>query len=284
MGRLFDEEEETRRSIDSERSAPLFDDDYDTDPLAASTHSLGTDSQSGFNDATQNQAIKSMEAALNDIITNDPGNANLGDVKYIDSESAGSFSVDRGLKSPRSTGDLGRLDNRTDDNKAKPSIASLGLVDQSSRMGVFDDELFPDQQKFLEDEYDEPPETDVKDPADEVQEAAPGDLGLTEAIEALSADIEKLAAQDAVIDALTRKADLTNNTAELRILRKSKASIQREIHRKEMQRQQYIIQESDNSLYGRSTVRIQSIVVGKEEDGREYAMCMSILPASCFAL
>jgi sorting nexin-25 len=284
MGKLFDEEEETRRSIDSERSAPLFDDDYDTDPLAASTHSLGTDSQSGFNDATQNQAIKSMEAALNDIITNDPGNANLGDVKYIDSGSAGSFSVDRGLKSPRSTGDLGRLDNRTDDNKAKPSIASLGLVDQSSRMGVFDDELFPDQQKFLEDEYDEPPETDVKDPADEVQEAAPGDLGLTEAIEALSADIEKLAAQDAVIDALTRKADLTNNTAELRILRKSKASIQREIHRKEMQRQQYIIQESDNSLYGRSTVRIQSIVVGKEEDGREYAMCMSILPASCFAL
>jgi sorting nexin-25 len=280
MGKLFDDEEEPRRSIDSERSAPLFDDDYDTDPLAASTQSLGAESQSGFNDATQTQAIKSMEAALNDIITNDTGNANLGDAKNIDSGSALSFGVDQRLKSPRSTGDLGRLENRTDDNKAKPNLASLGLVDQSSRIGVFDDELFPDQQRFLEDEYEESAETD-KDPADEVQEAAPGDLGLTEAIEALTADIEKLAAQDAVIDALTRKADLTNNTAELRILRKSKASIQREIHRKEMQRQQYIIQESDNSLYGRSTVRIQSIVVGKEEDGREYAMCMSILPAFC---
>ncbi|KAF7158113.1 hypothetical protein CNMCM6106_004435 [Aspergillus hiratsukae] len=272
MGKLFDDEEPPRRSIDSERSAPLFDDDYDTDPLAASTQSLGAESQSGFNDATQNQAIKSMEAALNDIITNDPGNANLGDAKNIDSGSALSFSVDQPRKSPRSTGDLGRLENRMDDNKAKPNLASLGLVDQSSRIGVFDDELFPDQQRFLEDEYEEPAETEDKDPADEVQEAAPGDLGLTEAIEALTADIEKLAAQDAVIDALTRKADLTNNTAELRILRKSKASIQREIHRKEMQRQQYIIQESDNSLYGRSTVRIQSIVVGKEEDGREYAM------------
>jgi hypothetical protein len=36
---------------------------------------------------------------------------------------------------------------------------------------------------------------------------------------------------------------------ELRILRKSKASLQREIRRKELQRQQYIVQESDNSLY-----------------------------------
>jgi sorting nexin-25 len=94
------------------------------------------------------------------------------------------------------------------------------------------------------------------------------------AISVLTTDIDKLTTQDSVVEALTRKAELTNNTAELRILRKSKASIQREIHRKEMQRQQYIIQESDNSLYGRSTVRIKSIVVGKEEDdGREFAMC-----------
>jgi sorting nexin-25 len=104
-------------------------------------------------------------------------------------------------------------------------------------------------------------------------------LGLTEAIEALTVDIDKLTSQDAVVEALTRKAELTNNTAELRILRKSKASIQREIHRKEMQRQQYIIQEGDNSLYGRSTIRIKSIMVGNEPtDGREFVMCKSILP------
>jgi sorting nexin-25 len=40
-----------------------------------------------------------------------------------------------------------------------------------------------------------------------------------------------------------------------------------------LQRQQYIVQESDNSLYGRATVFIQSIMVGTEEDGKEYAMC-----------
>ncbi|KAL4896372.1 PXA domain-containing protein [Aspergillus ambiguus] len=267
MGKLFDDDESPRRSIESQRSAPLFDDDYDTDPLAMSTQSLGKDSQNGDSETNQTQVIETMEAALNDIITNEPKNTRIEDLKNIDSPTSRLSSNER---SPRTSAESARQEYRPED-KTKPSIASLGLIDQSSRLGVFSDDLFPDQQKFIEDEYEEPIGAD-KDPADEVHEAAPGDLGLTEAIESLTVDIDKLASQESVVDALTRKAELTNNTSELRILRKSKASIQREIHRKEMQRQQYIIQESDNSLYGRSTVQIKSIVVGKEEDGREFAM------------
>ncbi|KAL2802810.1 PXA domain-containing protein [Aspergillus granulosus] len=259
MGKLFDDDEPARRSIDSERSAPLFDDDYDTDPLAMSTQSLNR--ENGESEINENKVIENMEAALNDIITNEPNNGRLEELS----------ANDPGQKSPRSSLELSKAESRGDD-RLKPSIASLGLVDKSSRRGVFDDDLFPEQQKYLEDEYEEPDGADGKDSADEVHEAAPGDLGLTEAIEALTVDIEKLGSQEAVVDTLTRKAELTNNTAELRILRKSKASIQRELHRKEMQRQQYMIQESDNSLYGRSTIRIKSIVVGKEEDGREYAL------------
>lgn len=266
MGKVLNDDESPRRSLDSERSAPLFDDDYDTDPLAMSTQSLGRESQNGENEANQNQVIETMEAALNDIITNEPKNNRLDELKSNDSPSRFS-SNERYPQSPRSSAESTRADD-----KIKPNIASLGLVDQPSRLGVFADDLFPDPHKFIEDEYEEHADIDDKDPADEVHEAAPGDLGLTEAIEALTAEIEKLGSQESVVDALTRKAELTNNTAELRILRKSKASIQREIRRKEMQRQQYMIQESDNSLYGRSTVRIKSIVVGKEEDGREFAM------------
>ncbi|OJJ49541.1 hypothetical protein ASPZODRAFT_138929 [Penicilliopsis zonata CBS 506.65] len=270
-GKLFDEEQSPRRSMDSERSAPLFDDDYDTDPLAMSTQSLGNNSQNGDQEARQSRVIETMEAALNDIITSEPKIGRVETTKIGDAPpSADLFGNERPGIFPRDSSELTRPDSRTEE-KAKPSIASLGLVDKSSRLGVFDEDLFPDQQNFLEDEYEEA-EHDDKDPADEVHEAAPGDLGLTEAIEALTVDIDKLVSQDSVIDTLTRKAELTNNTTELRILRKSKASIQREIHRKEMQRQQYIIQESDNSLYGRSTVRVKSIVVGKEEDGREFAM------------
>ncbi|KAJ5466886.1 hypothetical protein N7475_004638 [Penicillium sp. IBT 31633x] len=269
MGKLFDDDESPRRSMDSERSVPLFDVDYDTDNLATSTHSLGKDSQNGENDAgqSQSQVLETMEAALNDIITNEPKSSRIEDLK---ADAAGLLGAERPVCLPHSSSDVSQVDNRNE--RTRKSIASLGLVDHASRLGVFDDDLFPDQQKFIEDEYEEPDGVEYKDPADEVHEAAPGDLGLTEAIEALSVDIDKLAAQDAVVQALTRKAELTNNTAELRILRKSKASIEREMHRKEMQRQQYILQESDNSLFGRSTVSLKSIVVGKEDDGREFAM------------
>lgn len=274
MGTPLADEESPRRSLDSAHSTPLFDDDYDTDRLAASTQSLDKDAQYGENEANQHQIIRTMEAALNDIVTNEPKNSKLEDLRARDLGQSGLFGNDPAYDSPRSSGDSQRVEIFAGE-RSRPSIASLGLVDQRSRLGVFDDELFSDQQKFIEDEYEDPEGAGDKDLADEVHEAAPGDLGLTEAIEGLSAEIERLGSQESVVDALTRKAELTNNTAELRILRKSKASIQREIHRKEMQKQQYIIQESDNSLYGRSSVQIKSIVVGKEEDGREFAMCMS---------
>ncbi|KAL1896148.1 tRNA (guanine-N(7)-)-methyltransferase (tRNA(m7G46)-methyltransferase) [Sporothrix stenoceras] len=180
------------------------------------------------------------------------------------------------------------------DNAGKPSLASLGLVSAASRIGVFeDDDLFGDDQaKYLSDDEGDnnsdmagsglleggpaskDKERDGAGDSDEdgVHEAAPGDLGLVEAIAALSDDIDRLGAQDAVVDSLLKKAELTNNTAELRILRKSKASLQREIRRKELQRQQYALQETDNSLYGRATIIITSVQSGREEDtGKEYA-------------
>jgi sorting nexin-25 len=284
------EDNSSRRSFDAEGRPPLFDDDYDTDPLANSTYSLGKESQSGDNEAQQQQTevIEAMEAALNDIVTADPHSDKEDErpeekqedrepQSYLfNSPNSSLRSAKEAADSPRTSSDFPRLAPFMPGNeKPKPSIASLGLVNTSGRIGVFsDDDLFPDEEKFIEDEYaDEENPTEIPD-VEEIHEAAPGDLGLAEAISALSADIERLIAQESVVDTLTRKAELTNNTAELRILVKSKGSLQREIRRKEMQRQQYIVQESDNSLYGRSTIRIKSIMVGKEEDGREFALCM----------
>ncbi|PGG99127.1 hypothetical protein AJ79_08691 [Helicocarpus griseus UAMH5409] len=263
---------DVRRSLDSDR-APLFDDDPETDPLAASTQSIGRDSQYGEGgDADANGVIETMEAALNDIITNEPNESRLEEPKPTGSP-ASFLHSSREQDSSRSSSEFPHLDHSVTE-RTRPSIASLGLVNTSSRIGVFaDNDLFSDEEKFIEDEYADPEvKEDEKDPAEEIHAAEPGDLGLAEAISALTSDIEKLTAQEAVVDALTRKAELTNNTAELRILGKSKSSLQRELRRKEMQRQQYIIQESDNSLYGRSTVQIKSIMVGKEEDGREFAL------------
>lgn len=266
--KLFDDSDLPKRSGGS---TPLFDDGYDTDPLAHSTASLGHESGNG-EAMDQRQVIENMEAAMNNIMTDNPADDMMGfDDDTLFGSPVSATKSSKNFDSPRSSLDLPNIDLA---NKPKPSLAALGLVNTASRIGVFtDNDLFPDEEKFIEDEYADNEDDKDKDmDEDEIHEAAPGDLGLAEAIGALNNDIERLVAQEAVVDTLTRKAELTNNVAELRILNKSKASLQREIRRKELQRQQYIVQESDNSLYGRSSISIKSIVVGKEDDGREFAL------------
>ncbi|KAK1463800.1 hypothetical protein CCUS01_08214 [Colletotrichum cuscutae] len=263
-----------RRSFEEDVSTPLFDDDdFDQEGMMDSVASL--DQDAGKPPVPDTNVVQAMEEALNNIMEdNRPQTAEefreslFGADDQVDRSSL--FSGDN--ESLRGSLEMSRPAASSKETD-KPSLASLGLVSAASRIGVFvDDDLFGDEEKYLSDEGDDPEEEIKGDVEDEIQEAAPGDLGLAEAITALSNDIDRLIAQDAIVESLTKKADLTNNTAELRILRKSKASLQREIRRKELQRQQYVVQESDNSLYGRSTIKIKAIQVGKEDDGREFAL------------
>lgn len=107
--------------------------------------------------------------------------------------------------------------------------------------------------------------------SDLVHLAAPGNLRLLEEITKLTDEIQLLADQQAILEPLITKAELTNNITELRILRKSKASLEREISLKELQKQQYIVQENDNSLYGKLRVSIQSYIPGTEK-GKEFIL------------
>lgn len=95
--------------------------------------------------------------------------------------------------------------------------------------------------------------------------AAPGDLSLAEQIRTLDQTLENLAEQDVILSSLLRKAELTNNVGELKVLRRSKLSLEREMKSKEMQKQQFIVQENENSLYGKSRVNIQSCIFGNDE-------------------
>lgn len=263
-----DSEAPSRRSFDiAPERRPLFDDDLDSDPLARSTASLDSDRDpDNVTNGDNAQVVDALQAALNDIMEEGP-------------EDKDSLFSEPSLKSPQDTdsarGSLeivrGHSPMPHKKDKEKPSIASLGLVGDPARRSFLDEKIFAEEEKFLEDEREDSDANDKTD-EDEIHQAAPGDLGLAEAIDALTMDIEKLVTQESIIDSLTKKAELTNNTAELRILKKSKASIQREINRKELQRQQYIVQESDNSLYGRAIISIKSIMVGTDEEGKEFAL------------
>lgn len=282
---------DSRRSIDEDGGAPLFDDDdIGDDTLADSVQSL--DQEVPHQVLPDRHVVEAVEEALTSIMEDSrpPTAEDLRESLFGETEDNASslFTVPEAEAKPgsvdlprpnRGSMDSGRPPHSSHPSQQalkeaeKPSLASLGLVSAASRIGVFvDDDLFAEEDKFLSDEREDLDDGTQDEEVDEVHQAAPGDLGLAEAITVLTNDIDRLIAQEAIIDSLQRKAELTNNTAELRILRKSKASLQREIRRKELQRQQYVIQESDNSLYGRSTIQIKSIQVGREEDGKEFAL------------
>jgi sorting nexin-25 len=260
-----------RRSLDSSAPArlPLFDDDYDSDLMINSTASLDSEFGPLRQSSDNSKAVDALQAAMNDIMGTEPESSLFSDTALVSPQDNDSLRGSMELPRALSPGPL-MVQGK---DRPKPSISSLGLVGEPRTRGVFNDDLFGDEERFLEDEIDESHADQRITEEDEIHEAAPGDLGLAEAIDALTSDIERLVTQESIVDSLTSKAELTNNAAELRILRKSKSSLEREIHRKELQRQQYIVQESDNSLYGRATVFIQSIMVGTEPDGKEFAMC-----------
>lgn len=266
---------EPRRSLDDSSRKALFDDDVDDDRMVESITSLKSVESDG--EATEAKAVNAMKLALDDIVGEEDK-----DSLFSDSTGRQSFEINNAHGSSDQLKSAGSARSSVEQKRpnlsarpselGRPNIASLGLVGAPSSRGVFIDDLFGDEaQKFAEDEREDSDGATQSD-EDQVQEAAPGDLGLIEAIDALNADVEKLTAQKQIVDSLRAKAELTNNAAELRILKKSEQSLEREIKRKEMQKAQYIVQESDNSLYGRAAVAIKSVMVGREDDGHEYAL------------
>lgn len=168
-------------------------------------------------------------------------------------------------------------DSRYDDSQTGQRYSKL-FDDVSDESGTDNDSINFDsdtqtQSVSLLDEMSRGSSGGAGGPGDDIQVhlAAPGNLRLSEEILKLDEEIEKLVDQQYILEPLLKKAELTNNVAELKILKKSKVGLDREIISKELQKQQYIVQENDNSLYGKSRVNIQSYISGSEK-GKEFTL------------
>jgi len=149
-----------------------------------------------------------------------------------------------------------------DERKPEPLFDSVRVSEQPKRRAMFEDS---------------PPDAvDVEDVEDAEQEgslgpssyqlAAPGDLQLSYEISRLGENITNLEAQDAILDTLIKKAELTGDTQELRLLTKSKSSMTRELRQIQFQKQQYEQQEAANRLISdRTKVSILNSTTAEEE-------------------
>ncbi|KAJ6483907.1 PhoX domain-containing protein [Mycena vulgaris] len=116
------------------------------------------------------------------------------------------------------------------------------------------------------DEVDEDRQEESSERSGSFQLAAPGDLQLSYEIARLGDNIANLQSQEAILDTLIKKAELTGDTQELKLLNKSKSAMNRELRELQFQKLQYEQQESANRLFSdRTKVGIVSSTVGDEE-------------------
>ncbi|KAJ7751186.1 PhoX domain-containing protein [Mycena maculata] len=131
-------------------------------------------------------------------------------------------------------------------------------INGGKRRAMFDDDEV--------DEVDEDQQEEASERSGSFQLAAPGDLQLSYEIARLGDNIANLQSQEAILVTLIKKAELTGDTQELKLLNKSKSAMNRELRELQFQKLQYEQQESANRLFSdRTKVAIVSSTVGDEE-------------------
>lgn len=213
----------------------------------------------------QSQRIEAIQAALTDIIADE--NRYSSEAVKVERRVSAAESVD-GFMTRSITSDSGRLEN--------PLLSPINSDERTQRRRktwMFDD-AYEGETDQAEAEtrtgeghlrMDNTGSTSIA-----FEPALPGDLQLSYDIAKLTEKITKLQSQDVILDALMRKAELTGDGQELRILTKSKSAMARELRELTFQRAQYEQQEAENRLVpDRTKVAIVSSTSMTEEDGKQ---------------
>ena len=217
----------------------------------------------------QSQRIEAIQAALTDIIADE--NRYSSEALKVGRRVSVAESTD-GFMTRSITSDSGRLDNH-------PLSASISDERAQRRRKTW---MFDDAEEYSYEEETDQAETDTTvggghsrtestaSASMAFEPALPGDLQLSYDIAKLTEKITKLQSQGVILDALMRKAELTGDAQELRILTKSKSAMARELRELTFQRAQYEQQEAENRLVpDRTKVAIVSSANMTEEDGKQ---------------
>ncbi|GAA5906735.1 hypothetical protein JCM8208_006373 [Rhodotorula glutinis] len=254
--------------------------EVDRSPLfgaAAAEDAADDGAHSDDDDYVQVQTIEAIQEALNSILATDARAQ-----PEVSRSTASLASLQQDLSAPagrRVSADAQRraLLLATESGASSPSLPT-SPASTTSRVvtsppalpprparprGVFDD----DETLGDADEDDEDDDELDFDPHDIVL-PAPGDLHLPAEIARLTESLTKLKGQGAVVEALIRKAELTGNASELKLLVKSRDSLRREIRAATFQKDQYEAQASENELTpDRTRVAIPGTTVGQAGGG-----------------
>jgi len=217
----------------------------------------------------QSQRIEAIQAALTDIIADE--NRYSSEAVKVERRVSTAESVD-GFMTRSITSDSGRLEN----HPLSPSNSDE-RAQRRRKTWMFDD---AEEYSYEEETDQAEAETTAEGGHSRVGSAAstsmafepalPGDLQLSYDIAKLTEKITKLQSQDVILDTLMRKAELTGDAQELRILTKSKSAMARELRELTFQRAQYEQQEAENRLVpDRTKVAIVSSINMTEEDGKQ---------------
>jgi sorting nexin-25 len=163
--------------------------------------------------------------------------------------------------------DIIALDNQQM-NKPRTIPSSSSISFSQSYLGV-QRVPSPEDEVIGSAEEDENGGEESNDPTQEsFHLPGPGDLQLSLEITLLEEKVSALRAQDAMLDSLIKKAELTGDIQELRLLQKSRSSLNRELRELSFQKTQFEQQEVANRLIpDRTKVSIVNSVVG-EENGK----------------
>ncbi|GAA5932311.1 Mdm1p [Sporobolomyces koalae] len=264
---------------ETQNRSPLFDEiglEQDTTTKSAAT----APSPESDEDYIRVETIEAIQDALNSILETNTSNSQSGtsQSRHVPLDKAPSAdSRPRGnLPPPRhpslssfSTKSVSISSSTTSPTQSSPpplplpppvrkvSGNSTKSLPSRRQKAVFDD---GESLEDLEPTEDDEPEFDPQS----IQLAAPGDLHLPDEIKRLGASLDKLKSQESVVGALIRKAELTGNVSELKILIKSQDSLRREIRAATFQKDQYENQEAENKLTPNGTrVTIPGTTVGQ---------------------